>query len=364
MSPQRGSPHPDEAWLSAWLSAFRRRERTWIVAWLVGWSVLLGVLLVWGVALGGLDRAVTAWTSGDAGAIERAEALAAAGRHAEAAELFERLDREHPARGVKHGLDQERERILSGLGAAHLALGRKGRALRAFEELVDFDDRNWMNHLALAQAAAALGETDTAAGAYDDLLAIHPRHAPSVEARVAIEFDVGRYANVPALFESYLDAYELGPVTLTVGDVELVLDVPRDGRLHAYDVACVARPDAGATLSLATRGWHLNVESLDLLGPFERGAVAPRAHVPLDPAGPWTCMDGAFDEDGVFLAEGEASRLTRTLPELSAGVARVRLELQALPPVSKDLWQMTVTSYRNLLRAEALDALRARCVVL
>ena len=115
------------------------RERALILAWLAGSFLLLGVLGVWGIGLGGAEKVLDRWGGRWVTRIERGESLLAEGRYEEAAEYLEALDDDFPARFVKHGLDRERERVLTLLGRSYVALERKGLNSSKIEFNLSFD---------------------------------------------------------------------------------------------------------------------------------------------------------------------------------------------------------------------------------
>lgn len=116
--------------------------------------------------------------------VERGEALLAAQRFEEAAAHLEAVDRRFPAPLVKYGRDGERERLLRALGASHAALGRKRRTLETYRRLVAYDPLNYLNHVALAEAALRFDEPDEALAHFEEVLRFHPGHLPSLRAVV------------------------------------------------------------------------------------------------------------------------------------------------------------------------------------
>src|SRR5688572_9113820 len=75
----------------------QRHERALIAAWLGGCALLLTFLGLWGVALGGAERAVDSWDRSWLRELDRLESEVAAGGWESAAPALERLDRDQPA---------------------------------------------------------------------------------------------------------------------------------------------------------------------------------------------------------------------------------------------------------------------------
>ena len=119
----------------------RRNERKLIVAWLLACALLVGIVAVWGVAMGGAERVVDGWAERWVERVQHGRELVEEERFEEAAAYLEQLDADHPAIFVKHRMDTDRELLLELLGQSYIALDRKGRALSTFERLVDFDER-------------------------------------------------------------------------------------------------------------------------------------------------------------------------------------------------------------------------------
>lgn len=345
--------------LRRWLA---RHERRWVAAWLVGWALVFGVLAVWGLGLNGFERVVERWNGRWALRLARCEELVAAGRHEEAAERLARLDAEHPAVFVKHALDRQRERVLELLGESQRALGRKGRALEAFERLVAFDPRNVHSHYVLARAAADFDEADLALEHYEAALAILPSHLPSLEGLIDLRLGASRYPEVVAAFERYLDAWLLGSVTLRCGERSVALELPVDGRPHALHVPFELEPGVSGEVCLESGGYSFRLAELALLPPIP--ADRPGAGAPVElPPDAWSLAEASATEDGAVAAAGPAARACRPSLALPDGAARLRATLTLYKAVPAELWAAVEQSYRNVLAYEHLEAARARVVV-
>lgn len=343
----------------------RERERGLVVAWLASIVVVLGAGLV--AARGGfIDRAVDAWDARVLREIDAGAQLVAAKRWTEASLFLERLDAKFPARGVKHRFDRERERILTLLTQSYTEEGRKRRALETAAALVAFDPRNWQNHFASATAALAFNEPDLARTALDGVLAIHPSHLPSVEARIALEVDAGQFARVPTLWRAYQEAYRLATLEFSLGGVAVAFEVPADAQRHRFELpfalAAAAADGKSAALfrgegALATRGWSIDLLEIGFREPRRIGIEGqPPAFVAS--SGPWTATSATIVGEGQFSAQNSASRLTRIFEAPAS--ERVSIDVVVYKACTPSLWRMVETSYRNELLWDELERERAR----
>lgn len=362
----RAEPSP----LRRLTASLRHHQRAWIVAWLGTLGLLLLVVGGWGVLAGGAERAVDAWNRRPVHELERLEARLAAGEVLAATEGLEDLDRRFPARTARHRFDKERERLLVALGTAYRLQDRKGRALDTFRRLAAFDPRNWRNHWALAEAALAFGEDGEAALALDHLLALHPSHLPALSARLGIAFEGGRYAEVPRLFETWLDGYLLVPLELTTGGDLVRLEVPADGRWHELELPWRPEPsserDAPAppagTLALGAPGFSLELDRLELVSAPRAGVVEPRRS--------WTWRGAearaegcAVGPDGACIASAPRVRLSFDAAAIDAPIASARLRLRLFKSLDAETWSRVEKSYRDTLDAEGLARARERARV-
>ena len=354
-----------------------RRERGLTLAWLAASGLVLGILVVWGIALGGAERTVEALDARWQSRLSEAERLFEAGSFEAAAARLERIDRDHPAVFVKHRLDRQRERVLELLARSHLALDRKGRATAAAARAARFDPLNWRNHFLVAEVAAHFGEGAAADEAWAKVLQLYPSHLPSVTGRITAAFEGGRYGEVPPLFEAYLDAWRVAELTITVDGRSGTLTPLVDGRPHRV----------GAVLGTAPRGSTGPVATG--LGPGEPGTGDPEAEDPdrrgegarvsLDPAGyavrlgpatlAWPAATGTAPLEldpgawtGGWTGEGLASPLVARAAG-ARGATRVTVEVTVFKALPAELWALVETSYRNVLDHEGLAAARERVVV-
>jgi tetratricopeptide (TPR) repeat protein len=332
----------------------QRHERALIVGWLAFCAASIAVLGAWGVALGGAERAVEAWDARWIAELDRIEADVRAGRHAEAAEALERLDADQPALFVKHRHDRQRERLLGLLAECDVALDRRGKAREALAKLVAFDPKNFDNPYRLARAEHGFADFAAAKKAYDEVLAIHPTHWPSVEARLDIPFDAGVYAEVVEVYERYLEAWLLAPIVVRAGDVSAELEAFVDGRARAVEGILALPAGWSGPLEVETGGFSAQVDAIELVAPLKSGVVSLPAVVRIVPDGAWTVAGGSSSAPGALQASEAGSKLVTDAVTLPGGAARVRIELALFKRLSPEAWEQVTKSYRNRLDAEGL----------
>jgi hypothetical protein len=341
----------------------RRHERKLIVAWLLACVLVVGVVGVWGVALGGAERVVDRWNWRWGARVERGRQLVDEGRYEEAAVFLERLDADFPAVSIKHRMDRQREELLELLGSSYTELDRKGRALKTFERLAEFDERNWRNHYLLGAARQRFSEPEEADEAFARVLAIHPSHLPSVEARITQRFEGGLYAEVPPLYEAYLDGWLLGRMTLRIGAREVPIQVSVDGREQVVEGPIDVPADWGGEVCLLTAGYSVRIGTIELREPLRVGvAEAARTTVVRDAEG-WTATDAEPAGRATWSARSPAAAICRGGVPDDHALTRVRLELTVYKAVPAGLWEMVEKSYANTLDHEGLEAARARSVI-
>jgi tetratricopeptide (TPR) repeat protein len=269
-----------------------RSERLLALTWLGLGALVLAFIGVWGVALGGAERG----TQVLAGRLERRLARGAElyedGHFEEAALELELLDRDHPAIFIKHRLDRQRERLLELLARSHAALDRKGRATEAAERLAAYDPRNWRNHLVVAEIAEHFEDLVAAEAAYARVLALNPSHLASATRRIEMAYAAGRYADVPPLYEAYLDAWRAAEVALEAGGRRAAVVLLVDGRTRTVEALFPAGEDPAVestALVLDPAGLALAVERCELeCAPRAGEAGGPRT---LEvPASAWTAV--------------------------------------------------------------------------
>ena len=334
----------------AWREGFRRHERA--VAWtyvalVAGFLALLVLPPSRHWLLGRVEAGVLAsegrWTS----RLEEGERLLAAGDYARAAERLELLNREFPARDVRHGRDKEKERVLLALTAAYTRLEQKGRALRAAQALAAFDPLNYRNHYALALVSdhflSGWALAPEARDAYAAVLAIHPSHMPSMRGYVAYYAARGEWPEVRRIWEVYLDAFLLQPVTLRAGRASVTVMANATGRPQEVEFLLPAGSTADS-LHFDARGMALAVDRVALVRPLRAGLLERRADLQLALAGP---------------LRGDTA-LTVALPPGAGALERVRVTLRLFKPADKSLRNSVAAAYRNLLDWDGLAAAEAR----
>lgn len=345
MASAPAEPTPD-ARVRRWI---QRHERALIVAWLAGCVVFVGVLGVWGVALGGAERAIERIDNAWIGELDFAQRELEQGNFGLAAQALERIVREDGVTSVKHKHDKEHERALSLLADAYARGDRKSKALETLERLVAFDPKDFANHFRQAQMLRAAGDAGAARAAYERVLAIHPTHWPSVEARIDMEYDGGVYGPIPGLYERYLDAWLLAPMRLVAGDTTARFEVQVDGLTHDVEVDFELPEGWSGPMRVETRGFSARVDQLTLLAPLRAGVADRPAPIVL--------------RGGDVTATDVDSQIV--VGDLSAphGVQRVRLRITPFKRMTEDTWIEVSKAYANTLLHERFAAAKARTCV-
>lgn len=325
-----------------------RHERALIVLWLAGCAGLLAVMAVWGLYFNGAERVVDAWDERWVARLDAAEALLETRQFERALSELEQVDADCPATFVKHRLDKQRERSLTLLGQCYAALDKKAKARATFERLVAFDPRNYANHFARAEALRAIGDGD-AREAYEQVLAIHPTHLPSVAALMDMAFDAGNYAPVVAQFERYLDAWLLARIRVQCGERSVALEVPVDGLAHTLEAAFEVPEGWNGALEIVSGGYQTRVERLELEAPLYAGGQQRAAPTVLEGAQAWTAVDTALDGSGAPREMTRTSALRSPPIALASGAARVRLRIRLFKSVSDEMWTQARKAYANRL---------------
>lgn len=352
---------------SGW-ELFRRHERTLTLAYLVLVVAFLAAFALPPVRvriLGTIQRGIHAWDDRWTTRLERGEAMVREGRYAEAAAYLERLDGEFPARDVRHGRDKERERLLVALGRSYTELDRKTRAVETYQRLVVFDPRNWRNHYALGVVAnkllAGWAPAIEARDAFLQVLLIHPNHLPSVRGAMAYHAARGEFTLVTPIYQQYLDAYLLQPLTVSLGDTTVTVELSADGTPHEIEVR-LSRPEGwSGELSLATAGFTVALDGATLRAPLRAGMAGAATETNLD-AGTATGTSMTRVDGGSWRADGGDSRLSLAVPTQAKGVAAVRLRLRLFKPLDPTTWNYAATAYRNRLDRAGLEAAQARSI--
>ncbi len=349
------------------LAWFRRHERRLALAWLAGTALLLVAFLLpptrdrlLTVVQGGADRWEARWID----RLRTGRRLVAEQRWAAANAYLTRLDREFPARNVRHGRDKQREEVLRLLAQAQEAEGRTSRTIETWERVVAFDSLNYANHFGYAQAAERLlsgwAPAVEARDGYAAALRIFPSHLPSVRGYIEYYMARGEFQPVVDAWQAYLDAWLVQPVTIAVGDTTYAVRVPVDGLPHDIELG-FPRPVTGIDdLRILTDGFALALERVELAPAAQVGvteALKPR----LADLQPLTAT-GAHRVGAAWLPDSSNAALVLPLPAGTPPLARLQLRLTLFKPVDQLLWKKVRTSYRNLLDRSGLGRSEARMV--
>ena len=338
----------------------QRHERALIVSWLAGCAALLAVMALWGLAFNGAERAVDAWDDGWVRELERVEATLASGDVATAVLRLEQLDRDCPAVFIKHRRDKERERLLVALGECYVELDKHKKAVATLGRLVAFDPKNFDNHFRLAQTHLHFGDTVAARSAYDQVLAIHPTHQPSVAAVIHMAFAASNYEQVVADYERYLDAWLLAPLQLHFGDHVVEFEARVDGEAHIVEGVVELAPGWSGSIELATNGYSAQLESLEIVPPLRVGVVEVLTPLRIAPDSAWNAEAGEAPAPGALNAASSASKLSTPIIALPQGGARVRAKLTLFKALDNAMWIEVSKSYRNRLELERWPAAQRR----
>jgi tetratricopeptide (TPR) repeat protein len=346
----------------------RVHERTLVAVSLLGLALLGGIVAI-GVLVNGIrepaldrvERIINYWDDRWTRRLEYGERLVNAKEYSQAVEYLAALDRDFPARSVRHKRDMERERLLRALGRSYSELGKKRLALDAYRRLVEFDPRNFENRHLLAQACLRFGELDLAIEHIAGVLKIHPTHMPSVRALLKIHFDKGNFAAVVDGYETYLNAFLVQQAEATLGQSSAKLNVPVDGRFHDVEIR-LNSPDTPGQLALAVGQLAIEIKRVALEAPLLVG----KPGVPVAPLWPgansWRVQEMAPIAVGSYRALGPGAAMRLDVPPQPRGVAKLYLTLRLFKPFDPELWGMVQKSYERLLRYDELKAVRARSV--
>lgn len=328
----------DELGMRRWI---KRHERALAAAWIAGCALLVAGLAVWGIALNGAERAVDRWSAAWIASVERAAQELERGDAERASARLEDVLRTNGVRSVKHRFDKEHERALGLLAQAYAAQDRKSKTLATLEQLVAFDPRNFDNHWRQAKALRSFDELGLAKEAFERVLAIHPTHWPSVEARIAMEYAAGAYGPIPELYERYLEAWLLARLRLVAGESEAWIEVQANGLAQEFVAEVPLELGWKGAPSLETRGYSAHVESLELIPAVRVGEAGLRPGIKL--AG------------GDVSASDTTSRFEFGEVELPAGAQRFRLRVTLFKRLTPQTWAQVRKAYQNTLQHERLE---------
>jgi tetratricopeptide (TPR) repeat protein len=352
----------------SWVELFRRHERAFTAGYLAVVALFALVFLVDPLRVRVLDRVQAGlfwWDERWIRRLRAGERMVAEGRMEEAADYLSRLDRIHPATGVRHGRDKERERLLRALARSYEALDRRALTIATLNRLIAFDSLNYLNHFLMAKAAERLlsgwAVAPEARDAYERVLRLFPSHLPSLRGCVEYYMDRGEFGPVTQAYQTYLDAHLVQEVELRIGGTKVLVPVLVDGRVREYEVPVALPPGHHPSLELATDGFSAALVEAALYPAARVGRLGtiPPAEVDLtraelvamEPAGP-----------GAFRARDSTAAIRLSLPSTPDGVAAVRLRLGLFKPIDRSLWGLVARSFRNLLDSAGLEAASRRTV--
>lgn len=347
------------------MRGLRRQERIWILVYLfllvVGSAALVAPATrgrVLGLMARAVDKADTRWDV----RLAHGLALVEAGAYAEAATYLERLDRDFPAPTNRARRDRDREALLLALARSHEMLGRRGRSLRVYQQLVAFDPRNYRSHYELAAAHIRLARgwsvPEEAVTAFRQVLAINPNHLPSVREVMRFAYERGEFSGAVHTLERYLRASLTQNLLVTVGDSTALIRVPFDGRWH--QVRLLLPPTSGPlVVEVETNGFTMAVDAPRVVPALSVGIqpVAMPAHA--SGTARWQ-GDGATLEAGRYVAARKDARLFATVPAGETPATLIRFDVRMFKPVDPETWSMARRSYSNLLNEEGFRAAAAR----
>ena len=345
----------------------RSHERTLVAISVIGMVLLMGLAGIGAVVdsirepmLDRVERIVDYWDDRWTRRVEYGEGLVNAGKYAQAVEYLARLDREFPARYVKHKRDTERERLLRALGLSYSKMSKKRLTLDTYRRLVEFDSRNYESHFLAAMAHLAFRETIIAENYFGRVLAIHPTHMPSVKSVLTIQFEKANFAGVIAAYETYLNAFLMQEVTLAIGQSSAKVNVPVDGRFHDLEFRISRLPESLEALVFQVGEFAIEIKRVTLDVPIVVGKPGVSTTQLWPGKNRWRVQDMKPIGIGSYIPLGPGAALRLDIDQQPQGVAVVRLSLRLFKLIEPELWRMVKKSYENLLRYDDLKTTQAR----
>ena len=295
--------------------------------------------------------------------VEYGERLVDSEQYDQAIDYLSRLDLAFPARTIQHKRDKQRERILDALGRSYAALGRKKLALSTYRRLAAFEPRNYVNHHHLAVTCDQFTESQEARKHVRRVLSMHPTHLPSVRREIEHFIDSGDFESVVNTYRSYLDAFLIHYISVSLGDGSVNVAVPVDGHFHELEVQLPRPADWSGPLAIGTSGVSIEVDRVDLRPPIIIGRTTAHASASVPVPGAWSREDFETDGTDLYRAAGPESVLTLQVSSQPHGVAAVRLRVRLFKAHDEDVWQMVESSYRSRVDPKGLAAARDRSPV-
>lgn len=350
-------PGPVRSW-------FRVHEGTLSLVWL-GAVALFLLLLAFAPTrerMLGLVQDAIQWHDGRwEDAIAEGEALVRAGKYEEAVAYLTDLNARFPARTIRHGKDRGRERVMLLLAQSLAALDKKSKSMAVYQQLVDFDPRNFRNWYAMGVGADKLlsgwALAEEAKDAFAAALVINPSHLPSLRGVIRFYGEQGLYNELRAQYETYLDAFLAADVTFRTADSAITISIPVDGRFRDVELPLGQPAGELAVLAITPGGYPMEVVEAQFVPALEAGSPGRDRPVIL-PLAEAVAREGAVIEDGRVLPQGMAGTMVVKGPP-SPGASKVRVRLRLLKPMDEGTWGTVSKAYHNLLdpdgAARALD---------
>jgi tetratricopeptide (TPR) repeat protein len=344
---------PPLARFANWRRAHRRPLAR---AYLLLCGVLVLSLAIDAAGLGVGDALVRWWSARWVRRIDAAEQLMHEGEAAGAVSALERLELEFPARHVAHALGHERVRLLVALGHGYEQTGRADRARETFAALARFAPHDPRGHYELGACLVRQNRAAEAEAPLRAALATHPTHLPSLSALVQILFDAGRFAEVRALWQTYVDATLLADVDLELGGRRVTVSVPVDGASHPVRAPL---DGSGGALTVRTPGYAIGIDSaraipLQLAGRRVDDAPTRLAR--------WRLAAMREVAPGLYAPRGVDAALTSS--ERIDAASAIELTLRLCKPIDAATWQRVEQSFRSLDDSAGLAAVQGRTAVM
>ena len=160
--------------------------------------------------------------------------------------------------------------------------------------------------------------------------------------------DRGEFITVVEGYEDYLNAYLIQYVRVSLGDTSVDLPVLVDGRPRDYEILIAAAVSASDVLTVATGGFALAVERVEVLPAVRVGVVNRGDAAPVDLSGA-RLHQVELVEPGTYRPLGAGSTVQLPLPSEQDSIGRVRVRIALFKPVDRELWAFVSRSYGNLL---------------
>ena len=335
-----------------WLGVARRYERRLAGLWLGLSLLLLGSFAVGPVRvriLGSVARAADWWDARWDRRLAAGGRLVAQRKFDQAVGYLQRLDATFPARTSRYGRDQQREYLLRLLAQSHEALGRKGRAMTVWSQLVDFDSLNYRNHFGYAQAAERLlsgwAEGPDARDGYSQALRLLPSHLPSFRGYLRYSLDRGEFPQVREAYQAYLESFLVGSLSIRAEGASASRSVRVDGRSHELLVSFAPSDGWNGAVTITAGPYPLTIEE---------AGVRPSIRVGQPFAGqehslPLAVPSRMIQSGAGWVPVDSSAGLQVVVPPEWRDVGTLRLRVRVFKLMDETLWNQVKNAYRNLL---------------